>query len=160
MHAELERVGEEWALADDGLSRNGSFVNGERVAGRRRLDDGDALRFGDTPVLYRAPSEVGMEETLAAKDRRDLASLTETQRRVLVALCRPVRRRERVRDARPPIAGSPRRSPQRRRGEGEPARPVREVRNRGTCRRTRSGSGLPSWRCEAAAITPAVAVRS
>ena len=33
MHAELERVGEEWTLADDGLSRNGSFVNGERVVG-------------------------------------------------------------------------------------------------------------------------------
>jgi pSer/pThr/pTyr-binding forkhead associated (FHA) protein len=89
VHAELERVGEEWALVDDGLSRNGSFVNGERVAGRRRLRDGDALRFGDTQVLYRAPSEPAAEETLAAKDRRDLASVTDTQRRVLVALCRP-----------------------------------------------------------------------
>ena len=89
VHAELERVGEEWTLADDGLSRNGSFVNGERVAGRRRLRDGDALRFGDTVVLYRAPSEAGADETLAAKDRRDLESVTQTQHRVLVALCRP-----------------------------------------------------------------------
>ncbi len=89
VHAELERVGEEWALADDGLSRNGSFVNGERVAGRRRLRDGDALRFGDTLVLYRAPSEAGADETLAAKDRRDLERVTATQHRVLVALCRP-----------------------------------------------------------------------
>ena len=47
-HAELERVGGEWALADDGLSRNGSFVNRERVVGRRRLRDGDELMFGDT----------------------------------------------------------------------------------------------------------------
>src|SRR6059036_2738854 len=30
-HAELERVGEEWAVSDDGLSRNGTFVNSERV---------------------------------------------------------------------------------------------------------------------------------
>ena len=33
MHAQLEPVGGEWTLVDDGLSRNGSFVNGERVAG-------------------------------------------------------------------------------------------------------------------------------
>ncbi len=51
VHAELERVGEEWALADDGLSRNGSFVNGERVVGRRRLRDGDALQFGETGAV-------------------------------------------------------------------------------------------------------------
>ncbi len=89
VHAELERVGEEWTLADDGLSRNGSFVNGERVAGRRRLRDGDALQFGDTVMLYRAPSEAGADETLAATDRRRAEALTETQHKVLVALCRP-----------------------------------------------------------------------
>ena len=33
---------------DDGLSRNGTFVNGERLSGRRRLTDGDTLRFGGT----------------------------------------------------------------------------------------------------------------
>ena len=36
VHAELERVGGEWVVVDDGLSRNGTFVNGERVTGRRR----------------------------------------------------------------------------------------------------------------------------
>ena len=46
VHAELERVGETWALADDGLSRNGSYVNGKRVRGRRRLEEGDELRLG------------------------------------------------------------------------------------------------------------------
>jgi hypothetical protein len=29
LHAELERLGDEWTAADDGLSRNGSFVNGQ-----------------------------------------------------------------------------------------------------------------------------------
>jgi len=28
VHAELVRVGEDWAVVDDGLSRNGSLVNG------------------------------------------------------------------------------------------------------------------------------------
>ena len=37
MHAALERVGDAWALIDDGLSHNGTWVNGERLIGRRRL---------------------------------------------------------------------------------------------------------------------------
>ena len=56
LHAQLEMVGLECTLVDDGLSRNGSFVNGERVSGRRRLRDGDTIRFGGTGVIYRAPA--------------------------------------------------------------------------------------------------------
>jgi pSer/pThr/pTyr-binding forkhead associated (FHA) protein len=91
VHAELERLGDDWTVADDGLSRNGSFVNGERVAGRRRLRDGDALRFGDTLVLFRSPAHAGGEETVPAADRPDVSRVTDTQRRVLIALCRPFR---------------------------------------------------------------------
>jgi hypothetical protein len=89
VHAELDRVGEEWALADDGLSRNGSFVNGERVSGRQRLRDGDELRFGDTVMLYRAPRQAGADETFAAKDDGSVEAVTKTQHKVLIALCRP-----------------------------------------------------------------------
>ena len=32
-HAKLERVGREWSVEDDGLSRNGTYVNEERVPG-------------------------------------------------------------------------------------------------------------------------------
>jgi pSer/pThr/pTyr-binding forkhead associated (FHA) protein len=41
---------------DDG-SRNGSYVNGERVADQSALNDGDVLRFGDTVVLFRASAD-------------------------------------------------------------------------------------------------------
>lgn len=58
VHTELRRMGVEWILVDDGLSRNGSFVNGERVDGRRLLVDGDELRFGQTKLLFRAPFQV------------------------------------------------------------------------------------------------------
>ncbi len=58
-------MGVEWVLVDEGLSRNGSFVNGERVEGRRLLDDGDELRFGRTLLRYRAPFQVS-EQTRAA----------------------------------------------------------------------------------------------
>src|SRR3954451_9273053 len=40
LHAALERLGGEWILSDEGLSRNGSFVNGERIEGRRRRRGG------------------------------------------------------------------------------------------------------------------------
>jgi pSer/pThr/pTyr-binding forkhead associated (FHA) protein len=87
-HAQLELVGDEWAVVDDGLSRNGSFVNGERLAGRRRLADGDVLLVGQTSVLFRAPGPV--TKTTVSRDPAAAARLTEAQRRVLVALCRPL----------------------------------------------------------------------
>jgi FHA domain/Bacterial regulatory proteins, luxR family len=87
-HAQLERVGDDWALGDDGLSRNGSHVNGERVAGRRRLTDGDMLRVGQTTIVYRAPAR-GSESTIA-EYAVPLARLTDAERRVLVALCAPL----------------------------------------------------------------------
>jgi pSer/pThr/pTyr-binding forkhead associated (FHA) protein len=89
VHAQLEPSGGEWTLVDDGMSRNGSFVNGERVSGRRRLRDGDMLRFGQTVVLFRTPGEETWQSTVIAADVVAGAGLSDTQRRVLVALCRP-----------------------------------------------------------------------
>ena len=89
LHAELEQLVEDWVLVDDGLSRNGSFVNGERVMGRRRLKDGDVLRFGSTGVVYRNPRQVGSPATAVGSDIGPIGELTGTQRKVLIALCRP-----------------------------------------------------------------------
>ena len=89
LHAQIEVVGSECTLIDDGLSRNGSFVNGERVSGRRRLRDGDTLRFGKTGVLYRAPGTSGADETVISADALTAAGVSPAQKRVLVALCRP-----------------------------------------------------------------------
>ena len=41
-------MGGDWVVCDDGLSHNGTFVNGERVRGRRRLRDGDVIAVGAT----------------------------------------------------------------------------------------------------------------
>ena len=87
-HAQLELVGDDWTLVDDGLSRNGSFVNGERAVGRRRLEDGDMMRIGRTPILFRHPGVI-TESTVVA-DQAGLVRISEAQRRVLVALCRPL----------------------------------------------------------------------
>jgi pSer/pThr/pTyr-binding forkhead associated (FHA) protein len=86
-HAQLERLGGAWTLVDDGLSRNGSYVNSERVSGRRRLEDGDIVRVGHSNVVFRAPVRAA-ETTLT--DAASPPALTQAERRVLVALCRPV----------------------------------------------------------------------
>ena len=89
-HAELERVGNDWAVSDDGLSTNGTFCNGERVRGRRRLRDGDQLRIGRTLVAFRAPIAPDGDTTALAADEPPVP-ISDTQRRVLVSLCRPLR---------------------------------------------------------------------
>lgn len=89
LHAQLEFVGGECTLVDDGLSRNGSFVNEERVSGRRRLRDGDIVRVGRSSVLFRAPGEAASESTVVSGDLLGVAGVSPAQRRVLLALCRP-----------------------------------------------------------------------
>lgn len=88
-HAVLERIGGGWALHDDGRSRNGSFVNGERVIRHRRLVDDDMLRIGSTSILFRSLSPPVAASTIATSNA-SAARLTEAERRVLVALCRPL----------------------------------------------------------------------
>jgi len=91
LHAELERVGSQWLVVDDGLSSNGTFVAGERVSGRRRLQDGDVLRLGSTTIAFRQPGADAALTTLRSDQRDVAASVTDAQRRVLVALCRPLK---------------------------------------------------------------------
>ena len=86
LHAELERRGTHWTVVDDGLSRNGTFVNERRVEGRARLTGGDVVRFGETPVAYRAPFTRG--DTLDAPEP-SIPEISASERRVLVGLCRP-----------------------------------------------------------------------
>jgi pSer/pThr/pTyr-binding forkhead associated (FHA) protein len=89
LHAQIEVVRDECTLVDDGLSRNGSFVDEERVHGRRHLRDGDSLRFGRTLVTYRRPGEDAPEATAIATETPAAATVSPAQRKVLLALCRP-----------------------------------------------------------------------
>jgi len=89
LHAQIEHVGGDCTLVDDGLSRNGSFVNEERVSGRRMLRDGDVIRVGRTRIRFRAPAAGGGESTVVSGDVAAAAGVSPAQRRVLLALCRP-----------------------------------------------------------------------
>ena len=92
VHAELEQLGGVWTIADDGLSRNGTFVNGERVRGRRRLTERDILKFGATTIVFREPPEApraGATMVTLPADAQPGVALSPAQRRVLLALARP-----------------------------------------------------------------------
>ncbi len=91
LHAELRRSGGEWLVIDDGVSRNGTFVNGQRVVGRRRLTDNDQIKVGETTLLFRLPVPRPAASTLLIEYDDPAPELSPAQRRVLVALCRPFR---------------------------------------------------------------------
>ena len=90
VHARLECIGSAWTVADDGLSRNGTFVNEHRLHGRRRLLDGDVIRLGGARVAFRDPLPA-TQATAAPEDEPAEVRISPAQRRVLVALCRPFR---------------------------------------------------------------------
>jgi pSer/pThr/pTyr-binding forkhead associated (FHA) protein len=89
LHAQLERVGTNWTIVDEGLSRNGTFLNGDRINGRRLLHDGDTLVVGGTSFIYRDRQGPGAQETRIASESVTVLSLSPTQRQILTALCRP-----------------------------------------------------------------------
>jgi DNA-binding CsgD family transcriptional regulator len=95
VHAVLQLLGGAWAVEDDGLSRNGTFVNGIRVAGCTRLRDRDWLRTGDTILVFRNPAEAAEPGTIAATEHAP-PEVTPAQKRVLIALCGPQVRERRA----------------------------------------------------------------
>lgn len=86
LHAMLEHVGDEWTVADEGLSRNGSYLNGRRLHGRRRLADGDAITIGHTLLIFRAAVPAGVRTTAVTKEGSP-PQLSDAQLRVLTAMC-------------------------------------------------------------------------
>ncbi|WP_459548959.1 FHA domain-containing protein [Nocardia sp. X0981] len=90
LHAAVEYLAAHWTIVDDGLSRNGTFVNGERINGRRRLMPGDRIRVGTSLVSFHDFNGVVDDQTRASgAGLPTVRSLTESQRGVLIALCRP-----------------------------------------------------------------------
>jgi hypothetical protein len=90
LHAELEFKAGEWTLCDDGFSQNGTFVNGLRIHGRRRLTDGDLLRIGQTSIAFCDPGLSGLGVTLAPGELGIAPKFSEQQQRILRGLCRPL----------------------------------------------------------------------
>jgi hypothetical protein len=87
LHAEIVRRGPYIYVADLGLSRNGTRVNGRPIA-RRVLDDGDVLSFGSARCRIEG---IPREELAADAELRRSAApeLTRRELDVLISLCRP-----------------------------------------------------------------------
>src|SRR5689334_12055888 len=51
LHAILENHGSAWSIRDVG-SRNGTFVNGDKITAERVLRPGDEIRVGKSRVVY------------------------------------------------------------------------------------------------------------
>jgi pSer/pThr/pTyr-binding forkhead associated (FHA) protein len=90
LHAEFELRAGEWTVADDGWSQNGTWVNELRLAGRRRLADGDMIRVGQTVLTFSNPGSVPIGPTLVPGELSATPRFSEQQQRILRALCRPL----------------------------------------------------------------------
>ena len=90
-HALIERIAGEWTVIDDGLSRNGTFLNGTRLQARHRLADGDQISVGRSRLFYREPIADDSASTTAIDEHLEQV-LAPMQRKVLIALCRPLER--------------------------------------------------------------------
>ncbi|HEX4186688.1 MAG TPA: adenylate/guanylate cyclase domain-containing protein [Solirubrobacteraceae bacterium] len=80
VHAEAVRLGAHWVVSDEGISRNGTFVNDGRISGRRRLRDGDVIRVGRTMLAFNESSSAGRGTTtvIEATSTTGLATLLFT----------------------------------------------------------------------------------
>jgi hypothetical protein len=93
LHAELILRAGEWLIADDGLSQNGTLVNGVPLEGRRRLRDGDLITIGRTSLTFCMPdsdARDGADVTMSAPAMRSAWSYSDQQQEILRALCRPL----------------------------------------------------------------------
>jgi DNA-binding SARP family transcriptional activator len=88
VHAQLERVGTAWTVRDDGLSRNGTWVNGERLRGSHRLLDGDIVRVGRTLLVVHGRPRLDSLLTVGATSDDGEARIDRA--RVVVNLCGPL----------------------------------------------------------------------
>ena len=87
LHAIVERYPSGWCVRDVG-SRNGTYLNGDRIVGDHALRAGDEILAGETRIVFRlAAASTPPPETMAVQGAPDL---TRREREVLVALCRPV----------------------------------------------------------------------
>ena len=85
-HLLLEQLGGAWFIEDLG-SRNGTYVNGQRISGRRVVKPGDEIRLGVARVVLRGVVSGGGPATSVVDEP---PVLTRRERDVLVTLCQPL----------------------------------------------------------------------
>ena len=131
LHAILENHGSAWSIRDVG-SRNGTFVNGEKITAERVLRSGDEVRIGKSRVVYLEARQSGVpvEEATIVPDAAQLPPrLTRREVDVLMVLCRPLVSDDHVSRAGVGAADGGRAVRDRGSRQTTPAEPVRQVRH-------------------------------
>ena len=76
-HAELTPDEGRWYITDL-QSANGTFVNGKRVEGRRRLNSGDQVRTGNTLMVFgRDAQAMGRSQGVRVRGKREIDAVVE-----------------------------------------------------------------------------------
>ena len=86
VHACLDRTGAIWMLADQG-SRNGTLLNGRRIATPHRLRHGDDIVVGRTKLVFLDKATERKHHTTPLDP---VPAITTREREVLFELCRPM----------------------------------------------------------------------
>jgi hypothetical protein len=92
LHAVLENLGFAWSVRDVG-SRNGTYLNGEKISAERILRSGDELRVGKSRLIFwevKDDETTAAEATISADPAPPPPRLTRRELEVLVLLCRPL----------------------------------------------------------------------
>ena len=93
VHAVLENLGFAWSIRDVG-SRNGTYLNGEKISAERVLRSGDELRVGKSRLIFwevkQADEASANEATVSVKTAQLPPRMTRREVEVLVVLCRPL----------------------------------------------------------------------
>ena len=93
VHAVLENLGFAWSIRDVG-SRNGTYLNGEKISAERVLRSGDELRVGKSRLVFwevkETEEKTAGEATISVAPTQPAPRLTPRELEVLVVLCRPL----------------------------------------------------------------------
>lgn len=89
VHAVLENLGFAWSIRDVG-SRNGTYLNGEKISAERVLRSGDELRMGSSRLIFWEGKQTDHDETETVEPSQRPPRLTPRELEVLVVLCRPL----------------------------------------------------------------------
>jgi pSer/pThr/pTyr-binding forkhead associated (FHA) protein len=92
LHAVIENLGFAWSIRDLG-SRNGTYLNGEKITAERVLRSGDEVRVGKSRLVFWEVRDGGGaldEETVSAQPSELPPRLTRRELDVLMVLCRPL----------------------------------------------------------------------
>ena len=86
-------LGSAWSVRDVG-SRNGTYINGEKISAERVLRSGDELRVGNSRLIFwevkQADEATFSEATVSVEPVQPPPRLTRRELDVLEVLCRPL----------------------------------------------------------------------